>query len=150
MKSQVAGIILLCAAIFFCQCTPAKKSGTASLKNIDSSLLGNFTDDYKIKYTVTTRSFTQHPGVVYKLLSYNKKKQYFIAQNDTANITDGGLFTRIDIMRFNNMAPWSWGFCLTAYKAASKEEAINTVPADRANPKKGCGGYPFSRMKRLN
>jgi len=115
----------------------------------DTSLLGDFVDDYNIRYTVTSLGITQHPGVKYNFISYNEKEQYFIARNDTANISDGGLYTRIDIMRFSNMEPWRWGFCLTAYKAASAEEAEKTAAADRANPKKGCGGYPFSRMKRV-
>ena len=129
-------------------CSSSKNLSYFSLKNIDSSLLGNFTDDYQIRYTITERSFTQHPGVKYNLLSYNQKEQYFIAQNDAGNVSDGGLYTRIDIMRFSNMEPWRWGFCLTAYQAPSRQAAIQTAAADRSNPKKGCGGYPFSRMKR--
>lgn len=78
---------------------------------------------------------------------YNKQGNYLIAKNDAANPSDGNLFTRIDIMYFENMQPWQWGYCLTAYKAASIQDAINTAAADRANPMKGCNGYPFSRMK---
>jgi hypothetical protein len=133
--------------VFFTRCHSSQRL-SSSLKNIDTTFLGNFTDDYNIRYTITHTSFTQHPGVTYNLLSYNEKEQYFIALNDTANISDGGLYTRIDITRFSNMNPWRWGFCLTAYQAATPEAAVNTAPADRTNPKKGCGGYPFSRMKR--
>jgi len=79
---------------------------------------------------------------------YNSAGQYFIAKNDDANPSDRGLFTRIDIMYFEDMEPWRWGFCLTAYKAASIQEAVDTVPADRSNPLKGCNGFPFTRMKR--
>lgn len=138
---------LLVFLSFFAQCNFSQKI-SSSLKNIDTTFLGNFTDDYKIRYTITKTTFTQHPGVHYRLLFYNKKEQYFIAQNDTSNISDGGLYTRIDMMRFNNMEPWLWGFCLTAYREATMEAAINTAAADRSNPRKGCGGYPFSRMKR--
>ncbi len=118
--------------------------------NIDSSFLGNFTDDYKIRYTISGTSFTQHPGVKYNIVAYNVKEQYFIAQNDSANVSDGGLYTRIDIMRFNNMEAWLWGFCLTVYQAPGIQAAREFPSADRANPRKGCGGYPFSRMKREN
>lgn len=138
---------LLVFLSFFTQCNFSQKI-SSSLKNIDTTFLGNFTDDYKIRYTITKTTFTQHPGVHYRLLFYNEKEQYFIAQNDTSNISDGGLYTRIDMMRFNNMEPWLWGFCLTAYREATMEAAINTAAADRSNPRKGCGGYPFSRMKR--
>lgn len=140
--------VLMIAAL--CKCSSIKKVQETSLNRIDTAFLGDFTDDYKIKYTITNTTFTQHPGVKYNLLFYNEKEQYFIARNDTANISDGGLYTRIDIMRFSNMEPWRWGFCLTAYKAPTYEVAVQTAAADRANPKKGCGGYPFSRMKRIH
>lgn len=146
-------IFILCVSVAFIACKGCILAGrAASTKPIinDTTLLGNFTDDYNIKYTITANSFTQHPGVKYNLLLYNEKEQYFIAQNDSTNVSDGGLFTRIDIMRFKNMTPWQWGFCLTTYNAPNKEAAINAVAADRINPKKGCGGYPFSRMKRVD
>jgi hypothetical protein len=64
------------------------------------------------------------------------------------NPGDAGLYTRIDFMQFNNMQSWLWGYCLTAYNAKTDAIAEAAAQADRANPKKGCGGYPFSRMKR--
>lgn len=141
-------ILFTAQSCWILSCGPHKLPPKPVLK--DTSLLGDFVDDYKIRYTVTDSGIIQHPGVRYNFISYNEKEQYFIAKNDTANISDGGLYTRIDIMRFSNMEPWRWGFCLTAYKAASAAEAEKTAAADRANPKKGCGGYPFSRMKRVN
>lgn len=146
--NRILFLLLLAACTFLAQCGSAKKMASLSLKNIDTLFIGEFIDDYKIRYTLTNKSLIQHPGVKYNFISYNEKEQYFIAQNDTSNISDPTLFTRIDIMRFSNMEPWRWGFCLTAYKANSMEEAINTAAADRTNPLKGCGGYPFSRMKR--
>lgn len=143
-------IICLFSISVVLSCRPTYKiNGGRKPILTDTSLLGNFMDDYKIRYTLTANSLVQHPGVRYNFISYNEKEQYFIARNDTANISDGGLYTRIDIMRFSNMEPWRWGFCLTAYKAASREEAEKTAAADRSNPRKGCGEYPFSRMKRV-
>ncbi|HTD94098.1 MAG TPA: hypothetical protein VK644_09810 [Chitinophagaceae bacterium] len=46
------------------------------------------------------------------------------------------------------MAPFEWGFCLTVYNAKSDSLATQATPADRNHPRKGCNGYPFSRMKR--
>lgn len=149
MKKSLFYLFLLVCLFVFTRCHTAKDISGNSLKNIDTSFIGDFTDDYKIRYTITNTTFTQHPGVKYHLLSYNEKEQYLIARNDTANISDGGLYTRIDIIRFSNMEPWRWGFCLTEYKAPTKEAAVQAVAADRAHPKKGCGGYPFSRMKRV-
>ena len=52
-------------------------------------------------------------------------------------------------MTFSNMEPYFWGFCLTVYDAATEKIAKKTAYVDRKNPKKGCNGYPFSRMKKV-
>jgi hypothetical protein len=129
-------------------CNTTAKISKQTLTQIPSSLVGNFTDDYGSNYTITDKVWMHGKKAKYHLLQYNKAENYFIAKNDDANPTDAGLYTRIDIMYFENMAPWQWGFCFTAYKVATIQEAINTVAADRINPRKGCNGYPFSRMKR--
>lgn len=110
--------------------------------------LGNFTDDYGITYTINDTLWIQHPNTKYHIIKWNPEKQYLIAKNDTGNKTDGNKYTRIDYMTFNGMEPWRWGFCLTAYKAETDAIAEQTAEADRQNPKKGCNGYPFSRMKK--
>jgi len=51
-------------------------------------------------------------------------------------------------MDFENMVPYTWGFCLTAYDAINKEAAENIATTDRKNPRQGCNGYPFSRMRK--
>jgi len=124
------------------------KTGRQSLQTIPSQLLGRFQDDYGSSYSITHKQWVQNNTYKYHLIHYNKNENYFIARNDTANPADGGLYTRIDIAFFNNMEPWQWGYCLAAYKAGSEQEALQTPPADRQNPRKGCNGYPFSRMKR--
>lgn len=68
--------------------------------------------------------------------------------NDKNNFSEAGLYIRIDYMVFQNMEPFMWGFCLTVYNATTEKEAIMKSQADRQNPKKGCGGFPFSRMKK--
>lgn len=118
--------------------------------SIPQYILGNFVDDYGIRYTVTDSIWTQHPGTKYHILHWNLQDQYIIARNGASNPSDTGLYTRIDYMKFENMAPWYWGFCLTIYKAKSVTEAELAVAADRQNPKKGCNGYPFSRMKKTD
>ncbi len=84
----------------------------------------------------------------FHIIKWNPEKQYLVAKNDSANKTDANKYTRIDYMTFTEMDPWMWGFCLTVYDAATDEIAENTAYVDRQNPKKGCNGYPFSRMKR--
>ncbi len=111
-------------------------------------MLGNFQDDYGIRYTISDTTWIQHSNIKYHLLKYDSVGEFFIARNAATNPSDPGLYTRIDVIRFTNMEPWYWGFCLTTYNAKTVEEAITKQEADRTNPRKGCGGYPFSRMKR--
>jgi len=110
---------------------------------------GSFVDDYGSRYTINDSVWTQLPNTKYHIIKCNLQEQFIIAKNDTANKTDKGLYTRIDFMPFENIAPYTWGFCLTEYDAANAQEAENTTAADRKNPRKGCNGYPFSRMKKV-
>lgn len=127
--------------------TPAKNSVINS-GSVPTELLGNFKDDYDENYTISESLWIHGPYAKYHLLKYDSKGNYFIAKNDDKNSSDAGMYSRIDITYFSNMEPWKWGFCLTAYKAKTFQEAEATAAADRNNPKKGCGGFPFSRMKR--
>ncbi len=85
----------------------------------------------------------------YHILSWNEKEQYLMTRNDTANKTDKGLYTRLDYMKFSGMEPFIWGYCFTVYNAIDTMTAFKNETADRSNPKKGCNGYPFSRMKKI-
>jgi len=58
-----------------------------------------------------------------------------------------GPWARIDWMRFSGMAPYPWGFCLTAYRAPSRDVARATPALDRSRPRTGCNGSPFWRMR---
>ena len=111
--------------------------------------LGNFTDDYGITFTINDTLWVQNGYAKYHIIKWNKKKQYLVAKNDMSNKSDANKYTRIDYMTFNAMEPFLWGFCLTEYKAETDKIAEKTASADRQNPKKGCNGYPFSRMKKL-
>ena len=112
-------------------------------------LKGNFTDDYKIAYTINDTLWIQKPNAKYHIIKWNEEEQYLIARNDKNNPADGGLYTRIDYMTFENMSPFLWGFCLSAYNAPTEVAAEVVKIGDRANPRKGCNGFPFSRMKRV-
>ncbi len=146
MKIGLLAVVLL--SLFIPACHTTAKTNQQTLKQIPAALLGSFKDDYGSNYTITNTEWAQGKNIKYHLLFYNKEANFLIAKNDDANPSGGGLYTRIDILYFENMPPWRWGFCLTAYKAKSLKEAVNTAAADRANPRKGCNGYPFSRMKR--
>ncbi|TKC10069.1 hypothetical protein FA048_07625 [Pedobacter polaris] len=111
--------------------------------------LGTFTDDYGISYSINDTLWVQNPKTKYHIIKWNPEKQYLVARNDAGNKADGNKYTRIDYMTFSGMEPYLWGFCLTAYDAETDVIAEKTAAADRQNPKKGCNGYPFSRMKRV-
>lgn len=113
-----------------------------------AEVLGQFVDDYGNAFNISAQLFEQLPHGRFHIVEWNVAERFFIAQNDSANSSDAGRWTRVDWMPFENMAPFTWGFCLTAYRAASREEARATPAANRATPRTGCNGYPFSRMKR--
>ncbi|MCG2617343.1 hypothetical protein LZZ85_23805 [Terrimonas sp. NA20] len=144
-------IIFLAIISLAFSCISTRQAATPVAANTDtipSLIKGDFADDYDIRYTLTDSLFTQYPQARYHILKWNTKEQYFVARNDTANPSEKGLYSRIDYMYFQNMEPWHWGFCLTVYNAPSDSLAEVQAIADRKNPRKGCNGYPFSRMKR--
>jgi hypothetical protein len=137
--------ILLLALVLIS--TFPSKAQTAPAGKIPPMFLGNFADDYGIRYTISESLWQQLPRSKFHIIRWNVVEQYLIARNDDNNPGERGLYTRIDFMRFDGMEPWRWGYCLTAYNAKSDKEAEAMAIADRANPKKGCNGFPFSRMK---
>ena len=129
-------------------CKTASKNSTNAIMRLPPALVGNFTDDYAIRYTITDSVWIQHPATKYYLLAYDSAGNYLIVKNAASNSTGAGLYTRIDIMPFEKMEPYRWGFCLTTYNEKTYAAALAKQAADRNNPKNGCGGFPFSRMKR--
>ena len=129
--------------------TLALSAKAQSNKKAPAFVLGDFKDDYGISYHISDTLWIQNPKTKYHIISWNPEKQYLIARNDVGNKQDGNKYTRIDYMTFTGMAPFLWGFCLTVYNAETDKIASETASADRQNPKKGCGGYPFSRMMKI-
>ena len=150
-KADILLVILV--FIFSCKSTGgipgSNKHSKSAINTIPTDLQGNFEDDYGIRYSISDTLWIQHPGIKYHIIKWNKEGQYIIARNDNDNPGEAGLYTRIDYMFFKNMEPFHWGFCLTVYNAKTDTEAETKAIADRQNPKKGCGGFPFSRMKKV-
>lgn len=142
---------LLMAFIFIGQvsCRSIKQAGKSGAENIPTLLKGDFRDDYGIRFTISDSIWMQHPNAKYHIISWDTTAQYLLARNDENNPSDPGLFTRIDYMRLPGLEPFRWSFCLTVYKAKTIEEAKLSASADRENPRKGCNGFPFSRMERV-
>jgi hypothetical protein len=143
------GHLLVAVTLISLQRTAAAQSTQVapdSSKGPPTSILGAFTDDYDGRYTISATLWTHGPRARYHVLKWNVAERYAIARNDDNNPSDMGLFTRIDWMPLD-MAPYTWAFCLTAFKAPTADSAERTMPAKREAPRTGCGGFPFSRMK---
>ena len=126
-------------------------AGCASLRTgyaPPPGLLGEFEDDYGITYSITLERWMQHPDATYLIMKWNTEERYLIAQNGSGNLSDAGLWTRIDWMELEGMEAYLWAFCLSKYDALTAEDAEQVDIADRENPRTGCNGFPFSRMKR--
>jgi hypothetical protein len=109
-------------------------------------VLGAFSDDYDGRYTISPGLWTHGSRARYHILKWNVAEQYLIARNDENNPSDMGLYTRIDWMPLD-MKPFTWAFCMTAFKAPTADSAEATRVAKREVPRTGCSGFPFSRMK---
>lgn len=148
-KELITGTAIFMKKIFSISILLLINSSLYAQAKAPAMIQGNFIDDYKITYTVNDTLWIQKPNAKYHIIKCNEKEQYIIARNDKNNPADAGLYTRIDYMTFENMSPFLWGFCLSAFNAPTEAAAEAVRIADRANPKKGCNGFPFSRMKKM-
>ena len=137
------GVVL---ASILASCQPSLRPKARPV--VPPELLGEFKDDYGNSFRVSDSLFEQLPSTRYQVVDWNLAEQYLIARNDDRNSSDPGLWTRIDWMRFTGMSPYTWGFCLTAYRAPTADAARATEAANRSTPRTGCNGHPFSRMRR--
>ncbi|GAB5520999.1 MAG: hypothetical protein RhofKO_32500 [Rhodothermales bacterium] len=108
--------------------------------------LGTFMDDYGEVHVVTPEQWHHQPSLRYHIEQWSSKGLYLVARNDSGNGSAGGLFTRIDWMPLD-MPPYTWAFCLSAYDAPTFEVALRTEVADRSQPREGCNGFPFTRLR---
>ncbi len=157
---MILPIRFLASALLFSACatnaaqlpTPTDASlanDGASGPDADSLVLGTFVDDYGIQYQITSSEWVQMPGTIFHVRKWDPENMYLIAQNDSDNPGDGGLWTRIDWVLLPDMPDYTWAYCLTAYDAQSAE-AAEATQANRDQPRSGCNGFPFSRMKRIS
>lgn len=108
---------------------------------------GQFVDDYGNEFAISDSLFAQRPHGRFEIVEWHTSEQFVVAHNALTNASDPGLWTRIDWMLLPGMAPYTWGFCLTAYRAPTRDAARATAAPDRAHPRTGCNGFPISRMR---
>lgn len=113
-------------------------------------MVGAFEDDYGSRHTITAGAWTHEAYATYQVVRWRADGAYLVARNDAANPEDAGRWTRIDWMRLSGMEPYAWAFCIGTWNAATAEEAAAADVADRSTPRTGCGGHPFTRMKRAD
>lgn len=112
---------------------------------IPAMLMGSFVDDYGIPYSISSRSWTQGDSTRYEVYSWDVEERSVVVRAPDPE-AGGWLWSRIDWLTLEE-GEYPWAFCYTAYDLNDPAEAIGAEPANRAEPRTGCGGHPFSRMK---
>jgi len=112
-------------------------------------LVGEFIDDYGIRYSIHPDRWFQHPDARYHLREWHVEDRFVVAENDSENPGDGRLWTRIDWVALDDAGEYEWAFCYAVYQAATREDAGAAQPTRGDTPRTGCNGFPFSRMKRV-
>lgn len=145
MRDRVRVVL---ATVLLMAATATSALGQDSEGGIPPWLLGDFADDYGIRYTIRTDAWIQRPDASYRIERWDVDARHLIAR-DPAGAADGGdLWLRVDWVRLGTGAEFTWAFCYAVYDAASLVEARDGPSSNRATPREGCNGYPFSRMRR--
>jgi hypothetical protein len=146
MTPNVRGLsrTLFALALAGCASNPAPAVAPAP----PAVIIGEFVDDYGERHTVTTSQWLQRPRNRFHIVKWNPDARYLIARNDTANVADRGLWTRIDWVPLSGMQPYEVAFCFSAYKAPSAAAAESVTVAKPETPRTGCNGFPFTRLRR--
>lgn len=139
----------LCAMVL-ASCATNATTRRVETTTAPADLLGSFTDDYQGTYVITPTLWRHGTRLAYEIVAWHPDSQYLIARNAQTNPREGGLWTRIDWMPLDGMPPYTWAYCLSAFKAPTRDSAQATRVAQRATPRTGCNGFPFSRMRRVD
>lgn len=107
-------------------------------------IAGTYTDDWGGTHEITSETWTMVGMGVYHIEKYDNEGNWLVAQNDSKNQYNPGLWSRMDWTVFQD----TLYYCQTAYDKASLEAAEQTPPADASDPTTGgCGGFPWTALK---
>ncbi len=126
----------------------ARQQPPVNLPHSQPILLGEFVDDYGIRYVVTEELWVQGEDTRFHIAEWNDPGRFIIARNGVENPGEAGLWTRIDWVLLESGSEFEWAFCYAIYDAVSQEAARAASPSHRETPRSGCNGFPFSRMRR--
>lgn len=115
---------------------------------VPSELLGTWADDYGSRHLVSDSLWSHDGANTYEIVRWDSAGQYAIARNAASNRDDAGRFTRIDWVQLEGMPPYTWAFCLSIWDAPTSDSAAHVFTARRDAPRTGCGGFPFTRLRR--
>jgi hypothetical protein len=138
---------LVVGAALISGCAAATPSFAPPTSLPSGIMRGAFIDDYGNAFDISDTLFAQQPHGRFEIVEWHTAEQFVVARNADTNSSDPGFWTRIDWVPLPNMAPYTWAFCFTAFRAPSRQAARETPAPDRSSPRTGCNGYPFSRMK---
>jgi hypothetical protein len=145
-RPVIKGLALI--LLFHLSCTSSRQKSKDEV-SVPTYMQGTYEDDYGIQHEISDELWFQKPTLRYHIKEWNLEEQYLIAKNDSANLTDSNLWTRIDWVVLDNMEPYGWAFCISSYSKESAEEAKMVENINPETPRTGCNGYPFSRMKAI-
>ena len=144
---SIRGFLPILAALWLTGSLPSVQSPSHVVA--PDLLLGTFMDDYGIGYRITDSSWALGSRDRYDIEAWHDSAQFLVARNGSNNTSHPGQWTRIDWVRLEGMPPFEWAFCLIVYSGETAAAAQANNTADHANPRNGCNGFPFSRMRRV-
>ncbi|MFV1988374.1 MAG: serine hydrolase domain-containing protein [Gemmatimonadota bacterium] len=146
MALAVVASILVAITSITASCAPYEPPGDRP--DTPQLLLGQFVDDYGIRYVVTEDVWRQGEETRFEIAEWNEPGRFIIARNGADNPSEAGLWTRIDWVLLESGGEFEWAFCYATYDAVSQTAAREGAASDRETPRTGCNGFPFSRMRR--
>jgi hypothetical protein len=107
-------------------------------ETMDALLLGSFEDDHRHRFEIGPQSWSQEPGARLVVVEWLNRERSILARTRSDDrASDGELWTRIDWVRLDDIAPWTCRFCLVIWDAPTRGAALAARLADPDRPRIG-------------